>query len=174
MFKNILLLILFVCAAACSPASNLIPTPATNQINRRTGRLRFSPIENVPTHSYVIMADTAPAQWVDNTANTGLRSAEYARRAPETLVSFRSRNATAQTLRPDMQLGALYPVKPGRQEPDFQPKPKRLGYLLQPYRKRPASPRFRASGSMPPSTRLWSTWAPRATGWSVQAITSCL
>ena len=56
------------------------------------------------------MADTATsASGVDNTTQT----LDYVLQnmhdvAPETLVSFRSRNATAQTLRPDMQLGGPY------------------------------------------------------------------
>ena len=59
---------------------------------------------------YVIMADTATsATGVDNTAQT----LDYVLQnmhdvASETLDSFRSRNATSQTLRPDMQLGGPY------------------------------------------------------------------
>jgi hypothetical protein len=112
MFKNILLLILFVCAAACSPAKPTpIPTPATDQINREEQAVYAFLLSKMYQHrGYVIMADTATsASGVDNTTQT----LDYVLQnmhdvAPETLVSFRSRNATAQTLRPDMQLGGPY------------------------------------------------------------------
>ena len=112
MLKKILPLVLFVCAAACSPAKpTLHPTPTTDRINREEQAVYAFLLAKLYQHKgYVIMADTATsATGVDNTAQT----LDYVLQnlhnvATETLDSFRSRNATAQILRPNMQLGGPY------------------------------------------------------------------
>ena len=112
MFKKILLLILFVFSAACSPARpTLTPTPSTDQINRQEQAVYAFLLSKMYQHTgYVIMAVTATsATGVGNTAQT----LDYVLQnmhnvTPETLGSFRSRNATAQILHPDMQLGGPY------------------------------------------------------------------
>ena len=112
MFKKILLLILIVCAAACSPARpTSLPTPAPNQTNQEEQSVYAFLLSKMYQHKgYVIMADTATSlSGVDNTAQTldyvlqNLHNVDS-----QTLDSFRSRNATAQVLRPDMQLGGPY------------------------------------------------------------------
>ena len=112
MFKNSLLLILFVCAAACTPAKpSLISTLATDQSSREEQSVYAFLLSKMYQHKgYVIMADTATSlSGVDNTAQTldyvlqNLHNVDS-----QTLDSFRSRNATAQVLRPDMQLGGPY------------------------------------------------------------------
>ena len=112
MFKNSLLLILFVCAAACTPAKpSLISTLATDQSSREEQSVYAFLLSKMYQHTgYVIMAVTATsATGVGNTAQT----LDYVLQnmhnvAAETLDSFRSRNATAQILHPDMQLGGPY------------------------------------------------------------------
>jgi hypothetical protein len=112
MFKKHLLLVLVVCAAACGPARpTLIPTPATDQINREEQAVYAFLLAKLYQHKgYVIMADTATSSTgVDNTAQT----LDYVLQnmhglASETLDSFRARNTSAQVMRPDMQLGGPY------------------------------------------------------------------
>ena len=112
MFKKNLLLVLVVCAAACRPAMlTLIPTPATDQVNREEQAVYTFLLAKLYQHKgYVIMADTATSSsGVDNTAQT----LDYVVQnmhgiATGTLASFRARNTSAQVLRPDMQLGGPY------------------------------------------------------------------
>jgi hypothetical protein len=112
MFKKNLLLILILCAAACSPARpTQLPTPAPDQINTQEQAVYTFLLAKLYQHKgYVIMANTATsATGVDNTAQTldyvlqNMHAVD-----PTTLDSFRALNATAQILRPDMQLGGSY------------------------------------------------------------------
>jgi hypothetical protein len=109
--RKILLLLLCLCAAACSARPTLLPTPSTDQVGREEQAVYAFLLAKLYQHKeYVIMADTATsATGVDNTAQT----LDYVLQnmhnvAPATLDSFRSRNATAQILRADMQLGGPY------------------------------------------------------------------
>ena len=111
MFKKILGLALILCTAACSVRPTPIPTPATEQVGREEQAVYAFLLSTLYQHKeYVIMADTATsATGVDNTAQT----LDYVMQnlhavAPETVNSFRSRNASSQILRPDMQLGGPY------------------------------------------------------------------
>jgi hypothetical protein len=112
MFKKNILLVLFVCAAACSPAKpTLIPTPATDRLNTEEQAVYAFLLPKMYLHrGYVIMADTATsATGVDNTAQT----LDYVLQnmhgvAPETVGNFRGRNDSPQPLRPDMRLGGPY------------------------------------------------------------------
>ena len=112
MFKKNLLILLCLCAAACSPArSTLMPTTAPGQINQEEQNVYAFLLAKMYQHKgYVIMANTATsATGVDNTAQT----LDYVLQnmhdvAPATLDSFRARNGTAQILRPDMQVGNPY------------------------------------------------------------------
>ena len=111
MFKKLLLLALCLCAAACSARPTLIPTPSVDRIGQEEQAVYAFLLAKMYQHrGYVIMAETATsATGVDNTAQT----LDYVLQnmhdvAPETLDSFRSRNANAQTLRPNMQLGGPY------------------------------------------------------------------
>jgi hypothetical protein len=112
MFKKNLLLFLFICAAACSPARpTILPTRAANQTGEEEQAVFAFLLAKMYQHKgYVIMANTATsATGVDNTAQT----LDYVLQnmhdvAPATLDSFRALNVTAQILRPDMQLGGPY------------------------------------------------------------------
>jgi hypothetical protein len=112
MYKKNFLVVLFICAAACSPARpTLLPTPPTDQINGQEQAVyAFLLAKSYQHKGYVIMADTATsATDLDNTA----RTLNYVLQnmhgiASGTLDSFRARNTTAQILRPDMQLGGPY------------------------------------------------------------------
>jgi len=112
MFKKNLLLVLVVYAAACSPTRpTLIPTSATDQINREEQTVYAFLLAKLYQHKgYVIMADTATSSTgVDNTAQT----LDYVLQnmhgmASGTLASFRARNTSSQVLRPDMQLGGPF------------------------------------------------------------------
>lgn len=109
--KN-LLLVLVVCAAACSPtAPTLIPTPATDQINREEQAAYAFLLARLYQHKgYVIMADTATsATGVEDTAQALAYVLQNMHGlAAETLASFKARNTSAQVLGPDMQLGGPY------------------------------------------------------------------
>jgi hypothetical protein len=112
MVKKNLLLILFICAAACSTARPaVIPTPAAEQIDQDEQAVYAFLVAKMYQHTgYVIMANTATsATGVDNTAQT----LDYVMQnmhsvAQATLDSFQGRNATAQILGADMQLGSPY------------------------------------------------------------------
>ena len=112
MFKKILLLLLCLCTAACSAGRpTVVPTPAADQINREEQAVYAFLLSKTYQHKgYVIMADTATSlSGGDNTTQT----LDYVLQnihnvTPETVDSFRSRNAGSQTLRPDMQLGGPY------------------------------------------------------------------
>ena len=112
MFKKILLVALILSTSACTAAGPTpLPTPATDQIGREEQAVYAFLLSKQYTHKeYVIMADTATSlSGVDHTAQT----LDYVLQnmhavAPATLDSFRSRNASSQTLRADMQLGGPY------------------------------------------------------------------
>jgi hypothetical protein len=112
MFKKILLVALFLSTSACTAARpTSLPTPAPDQIGREEQAVYAFLLSKLYTHKeYVIMVDTATSlTGVDHTAQT----LDYVMQnlhnvAPETLESFRSRNASSQSLRPDMQLGGPY------------------------------------------------------------------
>jgi hypothetical protein len=112
MFKKNLLLILFIFLTACSPGRpTILPTPAPNQIDQEEQAVYTFLLAKMYQHTgYVIMANTATsATGVDNTVQT----LDYVLQnmhnvAPATLESFRARNATAQILRADMQVGGAY------------------------------------------------------------------
>jgi hypothetical protein len=112
MFRKNLLLVLVVCAAACGPtAPTLIPTPATDQINREEQAVYAFLLDNLYQHKgYIIMADTASsATGVEDTARTLAYLLQNMHGiATDTLASFRARNTSAQVLGPDMQLGGPY------------------------------------------------------------------
>jgi len=111
MFKRLFPLALFLCAVACTARPTAIPTPATGQTSREEQAVYAFLLAKMYQHKgYVIMADTATSlTGVDNTVQT----LDYVLQnmhavSPDTLDSFRSRNAGSQTLRPDMQLGGPY------------------------------------------------------------------
>jgi hypothetical protein len=112
MVKKNLLLMLFIFISACSAARpTVVPTPAPNQADQEEQAVYAFLLAKMYQHTeYVIMANTATsATGVDNTAQT----LDYVLQnmhavAPVTLDSFRARNATAQILRADMQLGNPY------------------------------------------------------------------
>jgi hypothetical protein len=112
MFKKILLLLLCLCTAACSAGRpTVVPTLTADQINREEQAVYAFLLSKTYQHKgYVIMADTATSlSGGDNTTQT----LDYVLQnihnvTPETVDSFRSRNAGSQTLRPDMQLGGPY------------------------------------------------------------------
>ena len=111
MFKHFLLLALCLCAAACTTKPTLVPTPAMDLTPAAEQAVYAFLLSKMYQHrGYVIMADTATsAIGVDNTAQT----LDYVLQNmhdvnPETVASFRDRNATSQPLRPDMQLGDPY------------------------------------------------------------------
>ena len=111
MRKNLFLLALILSAAACTARPTPLPTPAADQISRQEQAVYTFLLSKLYQHKeYVIMADTATSlSGVDHTAQT----LDYVLQnmhavAPATLDSFRSRNASSQTLRADMQLGGPY------------------------------------------------------------------
>ena len=111
MLKNLFLLALILSAAACTARLTPLPTPAADQISRQEQAVYTFLLSKLYQHKeYVIMADTATSlTGVDHTAQT----LDYVLQnmhavAPATLNSFRSRNASSQTLRADMQLGGHY------------------------------------------------------------------
>ena len=111
MFKKILVLLLCLCTAACSARPAIFPTPSTVQIGREEQAVYAFLLATQYQHKeYVIMADTATSvTGVDNTAQTlNYVLQNIHNLAPATLESFRSRNATAQILLSDMQLGGPY------------------------------------------------------------------
>ena len=112
MFKKILLLLLCLCTAACSAGRpTVVPTPAADQINREEQAVYAFLLSKTYQHKgYVIMADTATNL---SGGNNTTQTLDYVLQnihnvTPETVDSFRSRNAGSQTLRPDMQLGGPY------------------------------------------------------------------
>ena len=111
MLRKLFLLALCFCSAACSARPALLPTPSTGQIGQEEQAVYAFLLSTQYQHKeYVIMADTATsATGVDNTVQT----LDYVLQnmhnvAPATLESFRARNATAQILRADMQVGGAY------------------------------------------------------------------
>jgi hypothetical protein len=112
MVKRTLLLLLCLCTVACSASRpTVVPTRAPDQVSQAEQAVYAFLLSTMYQHKgYVIMAETATsASGVDNTAQT----LDYVLQnlhalAPGTLDSFRSRNASSQTLRPDMQLGGPY------------------------------------------------------------------
>jgi len=111
MLRKLFLLALCFCSAACSARPALLPTPSTGQIGQEEQAVYAFLLSTQYQHKeYVIMADTATsATGVDNTAQTlnyVLQNMHAV--ALTTLDSFKSRNASAQILRSDMQLGGPY------------------------------------------------------------------
>jgi hypothetical protein len=111
MFKKLLLLSLAVFITSCSAKTTSILTPAANQIEGEEQAVyAFLLPKMYHNRGYVIMATTATsATGVDNTAQT----LDYVLQnmhdvAPETVDSFRVRNETAHSIRPDMNLGDPY------------------------------------------------------------------
>ena len=111
MTRNLLLAALLVILAACNAKPTTIPTPAANQIDvEEQAVYGFLLIKMYQHRGYVIMSTTATsATGVDNTPQT----LDYVLQnmhgvAADTVDSFKGRNAAAQPLSADMDLGSPY------------------------------------------------------------------
>jgi hypothetical protein len=111
MFKKLLLLPLAFFVTACTAQPTSLPTPAADQIDVEEQAVYAFLLPEMYQHrGYVIMNTTATsATGVDNTAQTLAYVLQNLHGVnPETVDSFRARNAMAQPLPSDMDLGGPY------------------------------------------------------------------
>src|SRR5512137_1422416 len=111
MFRKLFILVLALCAAACTAQPPASPTPSANQVElEQQAVYAFLLPEMYKNSGYVIMDTTATSiTGVDNTAQTldyilqNMHDVD-----PETVANFRNRNDEAYPIRDDMQLGFPY------------------------------------------------------------------